>query len=247
MRIREAAMNKFQGMTNLSLVTLLMVSCTSKSDVSKAPTPKPSAPTFSAATPPLVPRLVNQPPQGLIASTQPTKIPIAQGRIDPFSSIAVAPIKQSIPLEKTQQTQTQQSKKQNPSIQKPKSQNPPAQNQQTPKPKNQNQNKSVTKPVLNNQKPVQNRPLPPAPPAIDLAKAVQVNGVMELGGRVSAIVKEPDEQISRTVSAGDYLSQGKVLVKRIEFNGNREPVVILEQNGVEVIKQVGSSGPVASI
>lgn len=75
---------------------------------------------------------------------------------------------------------------------------------------------------------------------------MQVNGVVELGGKVSAIVKEP-EQSSRSVSAGDYIYKGKVLVKRIEFNGDREGVVILEQNGVEVIKQVGSSsGPVAS-
>ncbi|MDP8935014.1 MAG: hypothetical protein M3N42_12970, partial [Cyanobacteriota bacterium] len=85
-------------------------------------------------------------------------------------------------------------------------------------------------------------------PATDLAKAVQVTGVMELGKRVSAIVKEPDEKISRTVSTGDYLSKGQVLVKRIEFNSNREPVVILEQNGVEVIKSVSSNnGSVASI
>lgn len=244
-------MNKFQGMTGLSLVTLLMVSCTSKSDVSKAPTAQPAVQSAAVAPAPLVPKLASQPPQGLIVSTQPTKIPIAQGRTDPFSSITIAPIKQSVPREKTQQTQTQQSKTQNSQIQKPKPQNQPAQNQQTQKPKNQNQNlpqnQPKTKRLLTNPAPVKNPPLPPAPPAIDLAKAVQVNGVMEIKGRVSAIVKEPDEQISRTVNAGDYLSQGKVLVKRIEFNDNREPVVILEQNGVEVIKQVGSSGPVASI
>lgn len=62
--------------------------------------------------------------------------------------------------------------------------------------------------------------------------------ILELGGKVSAIVKEPDQSDSRSVSAGDYVAKGKVLVKRIEFNGNREPVVILEQNGMEVIKQV---------
>jgi Tfp pilus assembly protein PilP len=77
---------------------------------------------------------------------------------------------------------------------------------------------------------------------------VEVNGVMQVEGKVSAIVKEPNEQISRSVSEGDYLSKGAVLVKRIELSNNEEPLVILEQNGVEVIKSVSSNnGSVASI
>jgi len=220
-------MKKVQGITGLSLVALLAVSCTSKSEVTKAPTPKPSVqPVSVAPTPPQPSPAVNVPPKGLIVATNPTTIPIPKGRIDPFGSIAVAPIKQPVPAEKTQQQKIQAQKTPNPQPQQQKTQA-----QKTP-----------------NQLTVQNPPLPPAPPATDLAKAVQVTGVMELGERVSAIVKEPDEKISRTVSTGDYLSKGQVLVKRIEFNSNREPVVILEQNGVEVIKSVSSNnGPVASI
>ena len=85
-------------------------------------------------------------------------------------------------------------------------------------------------------------------PSIELAKAVEVNGVMQVGGKLSAIVRTPDEKTSRYVSAGEYISNGAVLVKRIELGVNREPMVTLEQNGVEVIKQVGSTnGPVASL
>jgi len=280
-------MKKVQGITGLSLVALLAVSCTSKSEVTKAPTPKPSVqPVSVAPTPPQPSPAVNVPPKGLIVATNPTTIPIPKGRIDPFGSIAVAPIKQPVPAEKTQQQkiqaqktpnlqpqqqkapaqktpnpQPQQQKIQaqktpNPQPQQQKTQaqktpNPQPQQQKTQAQKTPNQQPQQQKTQAQktpNQLTVQNPPLPPAPPATDLAKAVQVTGVMELGERVSAIVKEPDEKISRTVSTGDYLSKGQVLVKRIEFNSNREPVVILEQNGVEVIKSVSSNnGPVASI
>jgi hypothetical protein len=265
-------MKKVQGITGLSLVALLAVSCTSKSEVTKAPMPKPSVqPVSVAPTPPQPSPAVNVPPKGLIVATNPTTIPIPKGRIDPFGSIAVAPIKQPVPAEKTQQQKTQAQKTPNPQPQQQKTQaqktpnpqpqqqktqaqktpNPQPQQQKTqaqktPNPQPQQQKTQAQK--TPNQLTVQNPPLPPAPPATDLAKAVQVTGVMELGERVSAIVKEPDEKISRTVSTGDYLSKGQVLVKRIEFNSNREPVVILEQNGVEVIKSVSSNnGPVASI
>jgi hypothetical protein len=250
-------MKKVQGITGLSLVALLAVSCTSKSEVTKAPTPKPSVqPVSVAPTPPQPSPAVNVPPKGLIVATNPTTIPIPKGRIDPFGSIAVAPIKQPVPAEKTQQQKIQAQKTPNPQpqqqkIQAQKTPNPQPQQQKiqaqkTPNPQPQQQKTQAQK--TPNQLTVQNPPLPPAPPATDLAKAVQVTGVMELGERVSAIVKEPDEKISRTVSTGDYLSKGQVLVKRIEFNSNREPVVILEQNGVEVIKSVSSNnGPVASI
>lgn len=246
-------MKTLQGISGLSLVALLMVSCTGKNDVDKAPTQKPTVQAVSVAPSPLAPSpAVNAPPKGLITSTNPTAIAIPKGRIDPFSSIAVAPIKQSAPAETTQKQKTQnqptpQQKTQNQKPQQQKTQNQPSQQQKTQNQKTQNPATGI-KPAPRNETIVKNQPLPPAPPSTELAKAVQVNGVVELGGRISAIVKESEEQISRSVSAGDYLSKGKVLVKRIELNGNREPMVILEQNGVEVIKQVSStSGPVASM
>jgi len=79
--------------------------------------------------------------------------------------------------------------------------------------------------------------LPAAPTS--LASTIEVSGVIEAGGTVSAIVQVPGEPTSRYVNAGDYLAGGSVLVKRIDTTG--EPVVILEQDGVEVIRSVGSS------
>ncbi|MBD0345960.1 MAG: hypothetical protein ICV63_14285, partial [Coleofasciculus sp. Co-bin14] len=85
-------------------------------------------------------------------------------------------------------------------------------------------------------------------PSTEVARAVDVSGVTNIGGTVRAIVKEPNETISRSVSEGDYLAKGSVLVKRIQIDGAQEPSVILEQNGVEVIKSIKSTnGPIASL
>ena len=37
------------------------------------------------------------------------------------------------------------------------------------------------------------------------------------------------------------LSNGQILVKRIEINMGSEPIVVLEENGIEVRVMVGSS------
>lgn len=80
--------------------------------------------------------------------------------------------------------------------------------------------------------------LPPLPEPT-LAKAVEVSGVVVVGGIAEAIVKAPNEATSRYVRAGQRLSNGQILVKRIEVNSGSDPVVILEQNGVEVARGVG--------
>ena len=235
-------MKKLQGITGLGLVTLLLVSCTSNSNVSKAPTPRPSVePVSVAPNPPMPSPSVPVVPKELIVATNPTTFPISKGRIDPFGAVTVAPIKQSVSAETNQKPKNQDSQPQ-----KPKNQD-----SQPQKPKNQDSQPQIgetgTASSSGGQTTLQNLPIPPVP-STDLAKAVEVNGVMQVEGKVSAIVKEPNEQISRSVSEGDYLSKGAVLVKRIEFSNNEEPLVILEQNGVEVIKSVSSNnGSVASI
>ncbi|MBZ8181572.1 hypothetical protein [Oscillatoria salina] len=80
----------------------------------------------------------------------------------------------------------------------------------------------------------------PPPPQPDLAEAVAVTGVVQVGGVPQAIVKAPNEKFSRYVRAGQYLSNGQVLVKRIDMNDGPEPVVILEEKGIEVAKTVGA-------
>ncbi len=90
-------------------------------------------------------------------------------------------------------------------------------------------------------------PLPPPPqfvpdlpklPEPTLAQGVEVTGVVEVGGVPQAILKAPNEA-SRYVRAGQRVSNGQVLVKRIEMNRGPAPVVILEQYGIEVARQVG--------
>lgn len=87
--------------------------------------------------------------------------------------------------------------------------------------------------------------LPPAPQA-DLAKAILVTGVVQVGSEAQAIVKVPNEATSRYVQVGQRLSNGQVLVKRIEMNQGTNPVVILEQYGIEVAKAIGEEPAVSS-
>jgi len=240
-------MKMLQGISGLSFVALLIVGCGGNKDLDKAPAPKPTVNKVSSVPIPTKPIPAASVTKGLTLSTEPTKISIPKGRVDPFGAIAVEPIKQTQPQSAIKQTQpaTPQAKTQQPSpqqqAQQPKTQQPsPQQQAQQPKTQDKKNISYVSKPVSSAIKPTatQNLSLPPAPPSVEIAQAVQVKGVVELGGKVSAIVKESEQSDSRSVSAGDYVAKGKVLVKRIEFNGNREPVVILEQNGVEVIKQV---------
>lgn len=82
---------------------------------------------------------------------------------------------------------------------------------------------------------------PPPPQNPDLATAVAVTGVVQVGSEPHAIVKVPNETTSRYVRVGQRLSNGQVLVKRIEISEGSDPVVILEQDGVEVSKAVGEA------
>lgn len=85
------------------------------------------------------------------------------------------------------------------------------------------------------------RPVPP-PPTANLANAVEVSGVVYVGGKAQAIVKAPNEATSRYVRVGQRLSDGQVLVKRIEINRGSDPIVVLEENGIEVPRAVGEGG-----
>jgi hypothetical protein len=69
---------------------------------------------------------------------------------------------------------------------------------------------------------------------------------VQIGSTVHAIVNAPNEPSSRYVRAGQRLSNGQILVKRIELNEGSEPVVVLEQNGIEVTTEVGEGGTPAA-
>lgn len=72
-----------------------------------------------------------------------------------------------------------------------------------------------------------------------LAEQVIITGIVKLGSMTKIIVKAPEEAYTRHVGIGEYLSNGQVLVKRIEGLDSPSPKIVLEQKGVEVSKQVG--------
>jgi len=82
----------------------------------------------------------------------------------------------------------------------------------------------------------------PALPEPSLAQGTVVTGVVRIGNENFAIVQSPTNGTSQYVRAGQRLANGQVLVKRIEVQGST-PVVILEQNGIEVAQPVGGSAP----
>lgn len=85
------------------------------------------------------------------------------------------------------------------------------------------------------------RPLPNASePQPALARAVSVSGVVQIGGTVYAILDAPDEPSSRYVQVGQRLSNGEIVVRRINFEG-ADSSVILEQAGIQVVRRVGDA------
>lgn len=77
------------------------------------------------------------------------------------------------------------------------------------------------------------------PPSTDLAEAVQITGVIRIGNQNYAIINAPNEATSRYVRVGQRIANNQVLLKRIDFDGNGDPLVILEENGVEIAQPVG--------
>ena len=84
---------------------------------------------------------------------------------------------------------------------------------------------------------------PPPPPSTDIATGTEVSGVVKVGNETQVIVKVPNEPTSRYVKIGQRLSNGQVLVKRVDLKEGADPIVILEENGVEVAKAVGEKPP----
>lgn len=82
-------------------------------------------------------------------------------------------------------------------------------------------------------------PVVPPPPSTDLATGTEVSGVVKVGTETQVIVRVPNEPTSRYVKVGQRLSNGQVLVKRVDLKQGADPIVILEENGVEVAKAVG--------
>ncbi len=74
-----------------------------------------------------------------------------------------------------------------------------------------------------------------------LAQDVVISGLYEANGRIKLIVQAPEENTSRYVEVGQYLSNGQVLVKSIDKDHFPTPLIILEQSGIEVAKTIGET------
>jgi len=171
---------------------------------------------------------------------------IQKGRTDPFGQIVDSRTKISVPtllplptiIKQQPMNITAKSAKLSPMRQKP-------------TPKTVLASKSVAKPVTKvvalisksaqprpmKQKPTKKTILPLAPQP-KIARAVVVTGIVLIGEVPQAIIKAPNEPTSRYVQPGQRLMNG-VLVKRIEMGQGSNPTVILEEYGIEVVKQVG--------
>jgi hypothetical protein len=81
-------------------------------------------------------------------------------------------------------------------------------------------------------------------PQPELARAVEVSGIIDIDGSAVAIVKSPNELTSQYVREGQSIANGRIFVKRIN---SLEAVVILEEKGIkgDVIKNVMDNAPVA--
>jgi hypothetical protein len=95
------------------------------------------------------------------------------------------------------------------------------------------------KPVQQSINPTSAGSVAPAKAEPTLARNIGVSGVIEVEGKTQVIVKLPNENFSRYVDIGDRISDGKVRVKRVEGAQTLTPVVILEEAGVEITRNVG--------
>ncbi len=163
---------------------------------------------------------------GLIPATNPdirarTSV---RGRQDPFSVVNLTPRIEIKEQEKTEQAKNSNQNQNNNGL---------SSNANFNGGSNQNSNSAINDNSTNF--------TPQAPPDSTLAESVIVSGLYQGNGRAKLIVKAPEEDTSRYVEVGQYLSNGQILVKSIDLNYSPIPRVILEQSGVEVTKEIGES------
>ena len=85
-------------------------------------------------------------------------------------------------------------------------------------------------------------PISPVSP-ISTAEAIDITGAMQIGNRWSVIAKEPEAPSSRHVQVGDYLANGRVLVKRVVTGPGTGVIVVLQQDGRDINKPLSGLHP----
>lgn len=218
-------------------LTLWLGGCTVGEDavtVNPSPAADPSIPTQAFAKP-TVPakdptKAIAQPGNkvaGLLQATEPSERArqvqrgISSGK-DPFSSVPPL-VSFKVPVAPLPATQSTGSSNSQPQVSR-KPELPSRPSAKLPKPE-------MPSPI---------RSLPPLPDS-SLARGIQITGVVVVAGVPQVIVQAPNEATSRYVQVGQRIANGQVLVKRVEMNSGSEPIVILEQNGVEVSRSIGGS------
>jgi hypothetical protein len=262
-------MNKITKILAVGIIPFLVQGCSGTTASSNAVTPqdasKPNSATPPAAqvppsqaTSPIAPITVNTTiasptnPQfsGLIASTN-SELRVqgvVKGRNDPF---ALFPVQGKLKKVDSKENKTNaevkkvtevKTAKVEPKVTKavsvPKKPVIPTATTTTNKPKVVNTPQS--KPVIpTSKKPAVIIPQP------ELARAVEVTGVIDIEGNLMAILKSPNELTSQYVREGQHIANGRILVKRII--AYPEASVVLEQKGIKgnVIKGIMESSPVA--
>ena len=157
---------------------------------------------------------------GLVSATDPdTRVrKSVRGRVDPFSVVTLVPkIEVKEVEEKPQPTNNR--------------------NNLT----NRQRNRIVQNPNNSNSRNNNRLPNPPKLFEPQLAREVVISGMYESNGTTKLIVNAPEENSSRYVEVGQYLSNGQVLVKSVDRNHFPAPLVTLEQAGVEVYKTIGET------
>jgi len=249
-------MRRLSTITFVGMLALTTVGCSSDSEKSSTPTssaPQPAPKVFDK------PPMVNQPLPGAISLAPPVLIQptngnqrakqVQKGRQDPFAGL-FAQAGPSVPGTVTipgtvpggQQTVPVGSGSPRPNRERQNSGSNPSRQSSNPNRGNTGSQASSDQsmplpPVVPDSsiEPVS----PPPPQEPELASNVAVTGVIQIGNETQAIVQVPNEGTSRYVRVGQRLSNGQVLVKRIEMNQGSEPIVILEEYGIEVARAVG--------
>ena len=80
----------------------------------------------------------------------------------------------------------------------------------------------------------------PNPVSLSAVDQVTVNGVVQIGQQVHAIVTEPGNASGRRVAQGDTVAGGQVRIKAIDLS-NSDPTVVLTYNGRDYYRTVGSA------
>jgi hypothetical protein len=80
-------------------------------------------------------------------------------------------------------------------------------------------------------------PAPVEPPAV--AETITITGVVQVGNEIQVIVQLPGSSSGRYVKVGELIADGRVRIVRVEGIQGSNPIVILEEEGVEYARAVG--------